>query len=120
MEMVPQTQLFLYTGGLPTNFDDTPKNVGLMFGWAPNSKDILLIEAQAPIASAGLHLASSMYSDGQLKRGFNQVLTPLLHDKENAVVLLDMTQWIFSFARYAQVGGIMMSPSIRLNLVLSL
>ena len=32
-------------GQFPSNFDHTPKNVGLQFRFAPNKKDVLLVEA---------------------------------------------------------------------------
>ena len=55
-------------GGLPMNRDETPKNVGLQFVFAPNKKEVMLVEAQAPITGAQLHLAASMYEDVQCSK----------------------------------------------------
>ena len=87
-------------GGFKSNFDETPKNCGLQFCFAPNKKDVMLVEAQAPIDGADRHLAGSMYSSGRLQSGVNRILTPLVHDTTNKCVLLDMTQWLFSFSQY--------------------
>ena len=88
-------------GGLPTNFDTTPKAVGLQFAFAPNGTDVMLVEGPQEISKSETHLASSMYGeDGTLMKGFNMVMAPVLHDEANHILLLDMTAWIASFAQY--------------------
>lgn len=82
--------------------DMTPKSAGLYFDIAPNGTDILLREAQVKIQdgdSDGSHLASSMYSNGTKRSGFNLCMTPLAHDEKEDKFLLDMTDWLFSFGR---------------------
>ena len=80
--------------------DMTPKNTGLYFDMAPNGMDVLLREGQAKIQEGetdGPHLASSMYSNGAKRGGFNCCLTPLASDEKSGKFLLDMTEWISSF-----------------------
>ena len=91
-------------GALPDMFDTTPKMAGLYFDVSPNGMDIVLFEAQQELSSTDL--ASSMYDESTkgMKRGILKYFKPLFQDEENEEVLIDVSDWLLSFATFATFG----------------
>ena len=91
-------------GALPDMFDTTPKMAGLYFDVSPNGMDIVLYEAQQQLSSTDL--ASSMYDENTkgMKRGILKYFKPLFQDEESEEVLIDVSDWLLSFATFATFG----------------
>ena len=91
-------------GALPDMFDTTPKMAGLYFDVSPNGMDIVLFEAQQELSSSDL--AASMYDQSTkgMKRGILKYFKPLFQDEENEEVLIDVSDWLLSFATFATFG----------------
>lgn len=93
-------------GNLPDMWDATPKATGLYFTWAPNRRDIQLVEAQQRLGDDDF--AAPMYDSvtGGMLRGYVRLFTPLVNEeKEDGSVLLDLSSWLLAFGRYDQMGG---------------
>ena len=66
-----------FEGSLPDMFDTTPRTLGLHFADAPNSRDVMLVEAQAELPSGDA--AASMYAKGSggRTRGYLRSFKPV-------------------------------------------